>query len=206
MVEEGSLYRASIAWSGAAGLRRSGVHRSSAAGRSCTASPRGAASNWPPRWIPGSAFRPSVSKILLPRMKQSLRSWLWRVPLDQEVDEGIAFHLEMRTRELVASGDGPSAGAAGGRPGAWGAIARGSNERVWTWPESRNRDMRLIQWFDAFRDDVKFAVRQMRSTPGLHVALPPSRSRSASVATARSSRWWTRRCSARCRFLSPVVS
>ena len=36
-------------------------------------------------------------------MKRSLRSWLWRVPLDQEVDEELAFHLEMRTRELVAA-------------------------------------------------------------------------------------------------------
>ena len=39
-------------------------------------------------------------------MKRSLRSWLWRVPVDQEVDEEIAFHLEMRTRELVAHGHG----------------------------------------------------------------------------------------------------
>ncbi len=25
-------------------------------------------------------------------MKRSLRSWLWRVPLDQEFDEEIALH------------------------------------------------------------------------------------------------------------------
>ena len=37
-------------------------------------------------------------------MKRSLRSWLWRVPLDREVDEEIAFHIEMRTRELVEQG------------------------------------------------------------------------------------------------------
>ena len=37
-------------------------------------------------------------------MKRSLRSWLWGVPLDQEVDEEIAFHVEMRTRELVDRG------------------------------------------------------------------------------------------------------
>jgi hypothetical protein len=29
---------------------------------------------------------------------------LWRVPVDQEVDEELAFHLEMRTRELIARG------------------------------------------------------------------------------------------------------
>ena len=37
-------------------------------------------------------------------MKRSLRSWLWRVPLDQEVEEEIALHIELRTRELVAQG------------------------------------------------------------------------------------------------------
>ena len=40
-------------------------------------------------------------------MKRSLRSWLWRVPLDQEVDEELAFHIEMRTRELVERGMDP---------------------------------------------------------------------------------------------------
>ena len=40
-------------------------------------------------------------------MRRSLRSWLWRVPVDQEVDEELAFHLEMRTRELVEAGMDP---------------------------------------------------------------------------------------------------
>ena len=31
-------------------------------------------------------------------MKRSLRSWLWKVPLDQEIDEELALHIEMRTR------------------------------------------------------------------------------------------------------------
>jgi len=34
-------------------------------------------------------------------MKRSLRSWLWRVSVEAEVDEELAFHIEMRTRELV---------------------------------------------------------------------------------------------------------
>ena len=42
-------------------------------------------------------------------MKRSLRSWLWKVPLDQEVDEELAFHIEMRTRELVERGMDPKA-------------------------------------------------------------------------------------------------
>ena len=32
-------------------------------------------------------------------MRRSLRSWLWRVPIEQEVEEELAFHLEMRRRE-----------------------------------------------------------------------------------------------------------
>jgi hypothetical protein len=40
-------------------------------------------------------------------MQRSLRSWLWHVPLDQEVHEELAFHIEMRTRELIAKGVGP---------------------------------------------------------------------------------------------------
>ena len=32
-------------------------------------------------------------------MKRSLRSWLWRVDITQEVDEELEFHIEMRTRD-----------------------------------------------------------------------------------------------------------
>ena len=35
---------------------------------------------------PATAFERRV-------MKRSLRSWLWRVPIDQEVEEELAFHL-----------------------------------------------------------------------------------------------------------------
>ena len=40
-------------------------------------------------------------------MKRSLRSWLWRVPLDQEIDEELVLHIELRTRELVERGLDP---------------------------------------------------------------------------------------------------
>ena len=32
-------------------------------------------------------------------MRRSLRSWLWRVPIEQEVEEELALHAEMRRRE-----------------------------------------------------------------------------------------------------------
>ena len=50
-------------------------------------------------------------------MKRSLRSWLWRVPIDQEIDEELALHVEMRTRELVERGMDPkTAREAGDQP------------------------------------------------------------------------------------------
>jgi hypothetical protein len=30
---------------------------------------------------------------------RSLRSWLWRIPIEQEVEEELAFHVEMRRRD-----------------------------------------------------------------------------------------------------------
>ncbi|MFM8535903.1 MAG: permease prefix domain 1-containing protein [Acidimicrobiia bacterium] len=41
-------------------------------------------------------------------MKRSLRSWLWRIPLDREFDEEIELHIEMRTRELIDEGIDPA--------------------------------------------------------------------------------------------------
>ena len=41
-------------------------------------------------------------------MKKSLRSWLWRVPVDQEVTDEIALHIELRTRELIQGGMDPT--------------------------------------------------------------------------------------------------
>ena len=97
-------------------------------------------------------------------MKRSLRSWLWRVPLDQEVDEEIAFHLEMRVRELVDRGIDPIAARslATARLGDLNTLRRTCMELG----RKRDREMRLTQWFDELRDDVKFAVRQLRHSPG----------------------------------------
>lgn len=96
-------------------------------------------------------------------MKRSLRSWLWRVPLDQEVDEEIGFHVEMRTRELVARGMDPAAArrAALARLGDMRDLRRTCIDLGRT----RDRHMTIVQWLDEFRHDVRFALRQMRATP-----------------------------------------
>jgi putative ABC transport system permease protein len=84
-------------------------------------------------------------------MKRSLRSWLWRVPIEQEVEEELAFHIEMRRRE----GKALNADDIDRARRACLAIAR-----------KRDRDMRLTQWLGDVNQDVRLAIRQMRTSPG----------------------------------------
>ena len=74
-------------------------------------------------------------------MKRSLRSWLWRVPLDQEFDEEIALHIEMRTRELIAEGMDPAeARAMAIRK--MGDVASLKRDVCGPWQKARSRDER----------------------------------------------------------------
>jgi putative ABC transport system permease protein len=97
-------------------------------------------------------------------MKRSLRSWLWRVPLDQEVDDEIAFHIDMRIRELVDRGMDPRIAreTVMARIGDATRLKRTCRDLG----RKRDREMRTTQWFEELRDDVKFAVRQLRMSPG----------------------------------------
>ena len=96
-------------------------------------------------------------------MRRSLRSWLWRVPVDQEVDEELAFHLEMRTRELVERGMDPlEARATAVRR--MGDLARVKQTMV-TVGRKRDRELSMALWLEELRDDVIFAVRQLRNAP-----------------------------------------
>ena len=96
-------------------------------------------------------------------MKRSLRSWLWRVPIDEEVDDEIAFHVEMRTRELIERGVDPKTAReiVIARVGDVGRLKRTCVDLG----RKRNREMRLTQWLGELRDDVRFAIRQLRQAP-----------------------------------------
>ncbi|HKE85636.1 MAG TPA: ABC transporter permease [Vicinamibacterales bacterium] len=97
-------------------------------------------------------------------MKRSLRSWLWRVPIDQEVDEEIGFHIEMRARELVERGMDPHA-AREVVLARLGDVSRLKRTCV-DLGQRRDREMRLTQWLGELKDDVTFALRQLRGAPG----------------------------------------
>jgi putative ABC transport system permease protein len=100
-------------------------------------------------------------------MKRSLRSWLWRVSVRQEVDEELQFHIEMRTRELVERGMDPAAAreVVLSRIGDLGQLKRTCEDLG----RKRDREMRLTQWLEELRDDVTYAFRQMRATPGFTI-------------------------------------
>jgi len=97
-------------------------------------------------------------------MKRSLRSWLWRVSIQQEVDEEIALHIEMRTRELVERGMDPQAARdlVLSRIGDLGQLKRTCVDLG----RKRDREMRLTRFFDELRQDVTGALRQRRAAPG----------------------------------------
>jgi putative ABC transport system permease protein len=100
-------------------------------------------------------------------MRRSLRSWLWSVPIDREVDEEIAFHIEMRTRELIERGVEPKTAREIVRARV-GDIPRLKRTCI-DLGRKRDREMRITQWFEELRDDVAGAFRQMRASPGFAI-------------------------------------
>ena len=100
-------------------------------------------------------------------MKQSLRSWLWRVSVHQEVDEELALHIELRTRELVERGLDPKRARdiVLSRIGDVGQLKRTCVDLG----RKREREMRLTRFIEEFRDDIRFAIRQLIAAPGFTV-------------------------------------
>src|SRR4029453_18846410 len=98
-------------------------------------------------------------------MRRSLRSWLWRVDVTREADDEIAFHIDMRTRELVEKGVDPRI-AREMVQARIGDAARLKRTCV-DLGRKRDREMRLTQWLEEFTDDVRFALRQLKSAPGV---------------------------------------
>src|SRR4029453_13434265 len=97
-------------------------------------------------------------------MKRSLRSWLWRVPIDREVDDEIAFHIEMRTRELVERGVDPKTAReiVRARLGDVSRLKRTCEDLG----RKREREMRVTRWIEELWGDVAYALRQLKASPG----------------------------------------
>ncbi len=100
-------------------------------------------------------------------IRQRFRSLLWRVPVDQEVRDELAHHLELRTQELIARGLAPAEARAE-------AERRLEAGRVATELKRLGRDRNDAwarrEWLDELRQDLSFAFRQCRSRPGFAIA------------------------------------
>ena len=96
-------------------------------------------------------------------MKLSLRSWLWRIPVDQEVDDELDLHVEMRTRELVDRGMDPKTARdlALSRLGDITTLKRTMTDLG----RKRDREMRVTLWLEELAGDLKFAFRQLWVSP-----------------------------------------
>jgi predicted permease len=97
------------------------------------------------------------------RLVRSLRSLIWKPSVTEEVDSELDFHLEMRTRELIAKGVDPERARAD-------AVARfGDLDRVHHTLEriGRRRDRReaRTEWFTEMRHDAMYGLRQLRRSP-----------------------------------------
>ncbi len=95
---------------------------------------------------------------------QRLRSRFWRPRVDEEVEAELAFHVEMRTRELVDRGMNP-------REAREAAIARFVDiarvgETCRLLGRQRDNDMRRTEYLSELSQDVRFACRQLLRNPG----------------------------------------
>ena len=85
-----------------------------------------------------------------------LRSLFRREQVERELDEEVRYHLERKTEEYIAAGlSSDEARHAAMR--AMDGIERHKEEC---------RDMRKVNWLEDFWQDLRFAVRMLRRTPG----------------------------------------
>ncbi len=101
-------------------------------------------------------------------IRHRLRSVLWGVPVDQEVRDELAHHVELRTREFIDRGMDPGRARqeALARFGDVAQMERRLNELG----GDRNRAFARQDWWDEFRQDLRFALRQCRRQPGFTIA------------------------------------
>jgi putative ABC transport system permease protein len=92
------------------------------------------------------------------------RSWLFRLRVRDEVDDEVAFHLEMRARHYESEGLTRDVARARARA-EFGDVERVRRD-CRTLGHQRDEDMRRMQYFDELRQDVLFTLRQLRAAPG----------------------------------------
>src|SRR6185436_12638507 len=85
-----------------------------------------------------------------------LRGSLGKAKLENQLDDELRFHLEMRTEEFVAAGMNPEEARRQAR------LLFGNQMLV----KERTRDMDILGWMETLTFDLRYAFRLMRKSPG----------------------------------------
>jgi putative ABC transport system permease protein len=102
-------------------------------------------------------------------IRQRLRSALWRVPLDVEVHDELAHHIELRARELVERRGLSLEQARAEATRRFGDVQR-LEVQLKGLGYDRNRTFARREWLGELRQDIAFAWRQCRLNPGFTLA------------------------------------
>ena len=100
-------------------------------------------------------------------LRQRLRSLIWRVPVEQEVHDELAHHVELRTRELIDRGVDPAEARAEAERRLRDGRVEAELTRI---GRRRNESWARTEWLDELEQDVTFALRQCRAHPGFTLA------------------------------------
>ena len=88
----------------------------------------------------------------------------WRPKVDREVEDELAFHLEMRTREYIERGLDPAAARREAEK-RFGNVRR-MRAALEHLGQGRNRHMQRTEYVSELRQDIGFAWRQLVKNPG----------------------------------------
>jgi predicted permease len=99
----------------------------------------------------------------LGRFARELRARFWKPSVPEEVRDELDAHLEMLERDLVAGGMSPAEARRAARA-KFGDVARIEASCRDT-AEGRDRERFRARWRDELRQDLRFAVRRLRTSP-----------------------------------------